>query len=82
MNNTITKIIGTSFFSIPYQSIATTEVNCKICLKRTTLSMKYNSQSHMDICKVYNDHFKANCIGDEFKQQLKHDILNEVKMFF
>ena len=24
---------------------------------------------------------KSNCIDDEFKQQLKHDILNVVKMF-
>ena len=34
----------------------------------------------MDRCKVYKDHLESNCIDDEFKQQLKHDILNEVKM--
>ena len=32
----------------------------------------------MDRCKVYEDNFKTNCIDDEFKQQLKHDLLNEV----
>ena len=37
-------------------------------------------ESHMDRCKVYKDHLKSNCI-DEFKQQLKHDMLNEVKLF-
>ena len=26
------------------------------------LSEKYNYQSHMDRCKVYRDHLKANCI--------------------
>ena len=35
----------------------------------------------MDRCKVYKDHLKANCIDDEFKQQLKQDILNELKLF-
>ena len=35
----------------------------------------------MDRCKVYKDHLKSNSIDEEFKQQLKHDILNEVKMF-
>jgi len=35
----------------------------------------------MDRCKVYRDHLKSNSIDEEFKQQLKHDILNEVKMF-
>jgi hypothetical protein len=52
---------------------------CKFCQK--TLSKKYNYQSHMDRCKVYRDHLKSNSIDEEFKQQLKHDILNEVKMF-
>ena len=52
---------------------------CKFCKK--PLSKKYNYQSHMDRCKVYKDHLKANCIDDEFKQQLKQDILNEVKLF-
>ena len=52
---------------------------CKFCKK--SLSKKYNYQSHMDRCKVYKDHLKANCIDDEFKQQLKQDILNEVKLF-
>ena len=52
---------------------------CKFCKK--TLSKKYNYQSHMDRCKVYKDHLKSNSIGEEFKQQLKHDIMNEVKMF-
>ena len=52
---------------------------CKFCKK--TLSKKYNYQSHMDRCKVYKDHLKSNSIDEEFKQQLKHDILNEVKMF-
>ena len=52
---------------------------CKFCKK--TLSKKYNYQSHMDRCKVYKDHFKSNSIDEEFKQQLKHDILNAVKMF-
>ena len=33
----------------------------------------------MDRCKVQKDHLKAHCIDDEFKQQLKPDILNEVK---
>ena len=45
------------------------------------LSHKYNHQSDMDRCKVYKDHLKSNSINDEFKQQLKHDILHEVKMF-
>ena len=44
------------------------------------LSNKYNYQSHMDRCKVYKDHVIANCIDDEFKQQLQQEILNEVKM--
>ena len=35
----------------------------------------------MNRCKVYEDHLKSNCIDDEFKQQLKHDILNEVNIF-
>ena len=35
----------------------------------------------MDRCKVYKDHLKSNSIDEEFKQQLKHDIMNEVKMF-
>ena len=35
----------------------------------------------MERCKVYKDHLKANCIDDEFKQQLKQDILNELKLF-
>ena len=34
----------------------------------------------MDRCKVYKDNLKSNCIDDEFRQQLKQDILNEVKM--
>ena len=34
----------------------------------------------MDGCKVYKDHLKSNCIDDDFKHQLKQDILNEVKM--
>ena len=34
----------------------------------------------MDRCKQYKEHLKANCIDDEFKQQVKQDILNEVKM--
>ena len=48
-------------------------------LLKTTLSNKYKYQSHMERCKVYKDHSKANCIDDEFKQQLKQDILNEFK---
>ena len=48
---------------------------------KKTLSKKYNCQSHLDRCKVYKDHLKSNCVNDEFKQQLKHDILNEVKLF-
>ena len=35
----------------------------------------------MDRCKTYKDHLESNCIDDEFKQQLKQDILNEVNMF-
>ena len=35
----------------------------------------------MDRCKVYKDPLKSNCVDDEFKQQLKQDILNEVKRF-
>ena len=35
-----------------------------------------NYQSHMEICKVYKDHVRANCIDDEFKQQFKQYILN------
>ena len=50
---------------------------CKFCKK--TLSKRCNYQSHMDICKVYKDHLKTNCV-DQFKQQLKHGILNEVKL--
>ena len=52
---------------------------CKFCKK--SLSKKYNYQSHMDRCKVYKDHLKSNSLDDEFKEQLKYDILNEVKMF-
>ena len=52
---------------------------CKFCKK--SLSKKYNYQSHMDRCKVYKDHLKSNSIDEEFKQQLKHDILNEVETF-
>ena len=47
-----------------------------------TLSNKYTCQSHMDRWKVYKGHLKSNCIDDEFKQHLKRDILNEVKLFF
>ena len=48
----------------------------KFCffLKKKTLSNKYNCQSHTDRCKVYKDRLKSNCIDDELKQQLKHDI--------
>ena len=35
----------------------------------------------MDRCEVYEDYLKSNCIDDEFKQQLKQDILNESKLF-
>ena len=35
----------------------------------------------MDRCKVYKDDLKSNCIDDEFKQKLKHDLSNEVKLF-
>ena len=35
----------------------------------------------MGRCKVYKDQLKANCIDDEFKQQFKQDILNDVKLF-
>ena len=31
----------------------------------------------MERCKAYKDHVKANCVNDEFKPQLKQDILNE-----
>ena len=34
----------------------------------------------MDRCGVYKDHLKSKCIDAEFKQQKKHDILNEVKL--
>ena len=51
---------------------------CKFC--KTPVSNKYNYQSHMDRCKVYKHHLKANCIDDEFNQQLKQDILNEFKL--
>jgi len=34
----------------------------------------------MDRCKVYKDHLRSTCIDDEFKQQLKHDILNELEL--
>ena len=46
------------------------------------LSKKYNYQAHMDRCKVYKDHVKANRIDDEFKQQLKQDMLKDVILFF
>ena len=52
---------------------------CK--LRKKPLSKKYNYQSHMERCKVYKDHLKANCIDDESKQQLKQDILNVFKLF-
>ena len=52
---------------------------CKFCNKR--LSKKYNYQSHMDRCKVCKDHLKSNCVDDEFKQQLKQDIVNEFELF-
>ena len=45
------------------------------------LSGKYHYQSHMDRCKAYKDYLKSNCIDNEFKQQLKHDISNEFKLF-
>ena len=48
--------------------------------KKKPLSTKYNYQSHVDRCRVCKDHLKANWIDDEFKQQLKQDILNEVIM--
>ena len=48
------------------------------CVKN--LSKKCNYQSQRDRCKVYEDQLKANCIDDEFKQQLKQEVLNEVKM--
>ena len=35
----------------------------------------------MDRCKVYKDQLRSNCIDDEFKQQLKQDILNEFQLF-
>ena len=54
---------------------------CKLC-KKKPLSKKYNYQSNMDRCKVYKDHLKSNCIDGEFKQQLKHDILCNVKNVF
>ena len=35
----------------------------------------------MDRCEAYKDHLKSHCIDDdEFKQQLKHDILNGFKL--
>ena len=48
---------------------------------KKSLSKKYNYHSHMDRSKVYRDHLKVNCIDDESKQELKEDILNEIKMF-
>ena len=36
----------------------------------------------LDRCKVYKDQLKSNCTGEEFKQQLKQYILNEVTMVF
>jgi len=53
---------------------------CEFCKK--PLPKKCNYQSHMDRCKVCKDHLKSNCIDDEFKQQLKLAILNEVKNVF
>ena len=40
-----------------------------------------NAWIYVDRCKVYKDHLKSNCIADEFKQQLKQDILIEFSMF-
>ena len=61
----------------------TTSNNVWICkFGKKTLSKNLNYQSHMDRCKVYTDHLKSNSIDEEFKQQLKHDILNEVKNAF
>jgi hypothetical protein len=47
---------------------------------KNPLSKKYNYKSHMDICKVSKDKLKANFIDDEFKQQLKHDLLHGVTL--
>ena len=58
----------------------TTSNNVWVCNLLKTFSDKFNYQSHMYICKVYKDHIKSNCIDDEFKQQLRHDILNEVRL--
>jgi len=52
---------------------------CKF--RKKTLSKEYTYQSHMDRCKAYKDHLRSNCIDDEFKQQLKHDVMNEFKLF-
>ena len=48
------------------------------CVKfaKKPLSNKYNYQSHMDRCKAYKEDLKSNCIDHEFKQQLRHDMLN------
>ena len=62
---------------------STTSNNVWICkLRKKTLSNTYNYQSHMDRCNVYKDHLKSHCIDDEFKQQLKRDILNEFQLLF
>ena len=44
-------------------------------VKKKHSSNKYDYQSHMDRCKVYKDHWKADCIDDEFKQQLKQGMI-------
>ena len=44
------------------------------------LSKKYNYQSQMEICKVYEDDLKSDCIDYEFKQQLKQDVLDKFEL--
>ena len=53
---------------------------CKFCKK--PLSKKYKYQSRMERCKVCKDHLKSNCIDDEFRQQLKQNMLKEFNVCF
>jgi len=52
-----------------------------------TFFLKKHYQRNINInhiwvgCKAYKDHFKSNCVDNEFKQQLRHGILNKVKLF-
>ena len=56
-------------YNIVSMETNTTSNNVWVCkFRKRPLSKKCNYQSHMDICKVYKDHFKANCIDECFER--------------